>query len=174
MQESYVRDALFLSLNLLGDFESSIAHGLLQRDFDAWQQHIIDGVKNLHRLSLPYHISYESREEIEMQVVSLLYELLYSSGGNPVIPEKIFHERLMDFTPLDNLILYGLSCGVRTPIPRRFGTSDSSQLHRALLRSRIIIKVANDNHIHFRGNLQVDDWSSYLIRSLSIAFPNLV
>ncbi len=174
MQESYVRNALFLCLNLLGDFESSIAHGLLQRDFEAWRQHIIYGAQHLHRLPLPYHIPCESREELELQVLSLLYELLYSSGDNPVNRKKRFHKGLLDLTPLDNLILYGLSCGVRTPIPHRFGTFNPSRLHKAFSRSRIFVKVANDNHIHSASILQVDVWSSYLIRSLPIAFPNLV
>lgn len=47
---------------------------------------IIDTVKHLHRFPLPHHIQYDSRKEIEMQIVSLLYELLHVSGNKSVEP----------------------------------------------------------------------------------------
>lgn len=173
MQESYVQNALFLSLNLLGEFESSIAHEVLKRDFDAWQKQIIDSVEHLHRSPLPHHIRYNSREEIEMQIVALLYELLYLSGNKSVKPMKRFQATLIDLTPLDILILYGICCGVRTPIPCRFGISDPSQLQKALLRSRIFVRVTNTSCIRLAKIKKVDDWILCL-RSLPIAFPDMV
>lgn len=173
VQESYVRNALFLSLNLLGDFESSIAHEVLQRDMDAWRRTIIDCVANMHRLPIPHHITYQSRQDIEIQVVSLLFDLLNTSGGRSN-PNERFREERMNLTPLDILILYGLSFGVRTPTPHRFGAFNPSQLQRALSRSRIFVKVTNDNHIQLATILKVDDWRSNLIKALSIAFPTTV
>lgn len=70
---------------MLGDFESRVAHELIQRDLDDWCQQIMDGIIHLHELSLPSHLQVNNRkdrEEIELHMLSLLCKLYCVSGGD--------------------------------------------------------------------------------------------
>ncbi len=162
---------------MLEDFESPVAHELIQRDLDNWCQQIMNGVKHLHELSLPSHLQVtnpKDREEIELQILSLLRELYCVSGGDLARDRSKFNPGLTDLTPLDNLILYGLAFGIQTPTAQQFGTCDPFELQKALSRSRMFVKVTNLNQIRSATLKRVQEWSSNLNKFLPIAFPDLV
>lgn len=174
VKEAFARNALFLCLNLLGEFESSLAQELLHRDLNDWFRCIIDGVKQLQMLTLPHHLLFTDRKEIELQILSLLREIFCVSGGTIANQQNRFNPGSTDLTPLDIMILYGLTCGVRTATPQQFGTSDLHGIHKALSRSRIFVQVTGDKQIRSANVSEVKKWSSQLKRSLPIAPPNLV
>jgi len=160
---------------LLGEFDSSVACELLRRDFEDWYQHILDGTTRFLWRPLPGHLQHRNRQEIELQVVSLLHELLIVSGGEVTNPNKNrFNPGLTCLTPLDILILYGHAFEVQTPTPQQFGTSNLPALQRALSRSRIFVKVTDQNEIRATAVSAVGEWISDLVESLPIAFPDLV
>ena len=99
-------------------------------------------------LPLPNHLLHVSREEMELQVVSLLHELFIVSGGKVMTPnENTFNPDSTQLTPLDIMILYGFAFEVQTPTPQWFGTSDVSALQKALSRSRIFVQVTKHHQI---------------------------
>jgi len=162
---------------MLGDFESPVAHELIQRDLENWCRQIMNGVKHLHELSLPFHLQVtnrKDREGVELQILSLLRELYCVSGGDLARDRSKFNPGLTDLTPLNNLILYGLACGVQTPTAQQFGTCNPFGLQKALSRSRIFVKVTDLNQIRSATHKSVQEWSSNLSRFLPIAFPDLV
>lgn len=137
----------------------------------------MDGVKYLHELSLPSHLqvnNWKDREEIELHMLSLLRELYCVSGGDLACDRSKSNPDLTDLTPLNNLILYGLVCGVQTPTAQQFGTCNPFGLQKAFSRSRILVKVTGLNQIRLTTLKGVQDWSPNLNRSLPIAFPDLV
>ncbi len=160
-----------LCLNLLGDFKSSVADELLRRDLDVWYQHILIDRKRLHNLPLPSHLQGKSQEDL--QILPLLHELYNISGGTTDQRDR-FNPCLTDVTPLDNLILYGLACGVQTSIAHEFGTCDFAELQEALSRSRMFVQTTGFNRNRATTVTKVAEWSSDLKRSLPIAFPYLV
>jgi len=149
---------------MLGDFESPVAHELIQRDLDNRCQQIMNGVKHLHKLFLPSHLQVtnrKDREEIELQILSLLRELYCVSGGDLTSDRSKSNLGLIDLTPLDNLILYGLACGVQTPTAQQFGTCNPFGLQKAsqgrglLSRSQISTKFARQLSKMFRNGAQI-------------------
>jgi len=135
---------------MLRDFESSVAHELIQRDLEIWCQQIMNDVKHLHELSLSFHlqiINRKDREGVELQILSLLRELYCVSGGDLARDRSKFNLGLTDFTSLNNLILYDLACEVQTPIAQQFGTCNPFELQKALSRSRIFVKITDLNQI---------------------------
>ncbi len=150
LQEVYARNALVICLNMLEDFESSIAHELIQRDLNNWCQQIMNDVKHLHELFLLSHlqvINRKNREEIELQILFLLRELYCVSDGDLTRDRSKFNSGLTDLTSLNNLIPYDLACEVQTPIAQQFGTCDLYELQKVLSRSRIFVKVTDLNQI---------------------------
>ncbi len=110
----------------------------------------MNGVKHLHELSLPFHLQVtnrKNRQEIELQILFLLRELYCVSDGDLTRDRSNFSLGMTDLTPLNNLILYGLACGVQTPTAQQFGTCNSSELQKALSRSRIFVEVTDLNQI---------------------------
>ena len=173
IQENYAWNALLLCLNLLGDFESSVTHELLQRDLNDWYHHIIYDRKQLHKLFLPSHLQKKSLREL--QILPLLRELYDFSGGTVASQQNRFNPCLTDLTPLDNLILYGLACGVRTSIAHHFETCDFTELQKALSRSRMFDQITDVKRIRLITTITgVQEWCSDLKRYLPIAFPKLV
>jgi len=85
-----------------------------------------------------------------------------------------FNPGLTCLTLLDILILYGHAFEVQTPTPQQFRTSNLPALQRALSRSRIFIKVIDQNEIRVTAVSAVGEWISDLVESLPIAFPDLV
>lgn len=138
---------------MLGDFEFSVAHELIQRDLDDWCQQIMDGVKYLHELSLPSHLqvnNWKDQEEIELHMLFLLRKLYCISGGNLACNQSKSNPGLTDLTPWNNLIFYGLVCGVQTLTAQQFGTCNPFGLQKAFPRSRILVKVTGLNQIRLK------------------------
>lgn len=126
---------------------------------------------------LPSHLqvtNQKNREEIELQILSLLRELYCVSGGDLACDRSKFNPGLTDLTSLNNLIFYGLVCGVQMPTAQQFGTCDPFGLQKVLSRSRIFVKVTNLNQIRSATLKDVQEWGSNLNKSLSIAFPDLI
>ena len=137
----------------------------------------MNDVKHLHKRSLSSHlqvINRKDREEIELQILSLLRELYSVSGGDLARDRSKFNPGLTALTPLNNLILYGLACEVQTPTAQQFGACNRFGLQKALLRSRIFVKVTDFKQIRSATLEDVQERSSNLERSLPIAFPNLI
>ena len=176
VKESFARKALVLCLKRLGELKSSVAWELLQRDYEDWYCHILDGSTRLFWRPLPsYILLSNTREEIELEVGSLLHELLIISGAEVTNPYKNrFNPGLTNLTPLDTLILYGHAFEVETPNPRLFGTSDLPALQRALSRSRIFVKVTKQNEICRTAVSDIGNRISLLVEPLPLALPDLV
>ena len=110
----------------------------------------MDDVEHLHKLFLFSHlqvINRKDREEIELHILFLLRELYCVSDGDLARDRSKSNSGLTDLTSLNNLILYGLACGVQTPIAQQFSTCNHSELQKALSRSRIFVKVTDFNQI---------------------------
>jgi hypothetical protein len=174
VKEAYARNALLLCLNLLGEFESSLAQRLLYRDLDDWCRCILQCVGQLHMLPLPHHLPFTDRCQIELQILSLLRELYCISGGTIANQQNRFNPGSTDLTPLDNLILYGLTCAAQTARPRQFGTADLCYLHKTLSRSRLFVQVTGDRQIRWAKVSEVRKWILGLENSLPVTLPKLV
>lgn len=70
-----------------------VACGLLQRGFIKWYQYIVDGSKNLHRLT--WSLPRARREKREPEIHFILCELLYTSGGGSAIMCALRTEALL-------------------------------------------------------------------------------
>jgi hypothetical protein len=111
----------------------------------------MNDVKHLHELFLLFHlqiINRKNREEVELQILSLLRELYCVSDGDLARDRSKFNSGLTDLTSLNNLILYDLACEVQTPTAQQFGTCNPFELQKALSRSRIFVKITDLNQIH--------------------------
>lgn len=69
-----------------------VACGLLQRDFKKWYQYIVDGAKILRRLTLSL-LPRARRERREPEILFILCELLYTSGGGSAI--MLLYEQIL-------------------------------------------------------------------------------
>ncbi len=110
----------------------------------------MNDVKHLHELFLLSHlqvINRKNREEVELQILSLLRELYCVSDDDLARDRSKFNSGLTDLTSLNNLILYDLACEVQTPIAQQFGTCNLFELQKVLSRSRIFVKVTDLNQI---------------------------
>ncbi len=137
----------------------------------------MNDVKHLHELFLLSHlqiINRKNREEVELQIFSLLRELYCVSDDDLTCDWSKFNSDLTDFTSLNNLILYDLVCEVQTSIAQQFDTCNFFELQKALSRSRIFVKITDLNQIHSTTHKDVQKWSSNLSRFLSIAFSDLI
>ena len=174
VKEAFARNALILCLELLGEFVSSRARRVLHRDLDDWCRCILRRVAQLHTLPLPHHLRFTNRRQIELQILSLLRELFCISGGTIANQQNRFNPGSTDLTPLDNMILYGLTFAVETASPQPFGTSDHPSLHKALSRSRLFVRVTCDKQIRSAEVFEVRQWRSELEDSLPVTPPKLV
>lgn len=129
---------------------------------------------NIPRLPIPSHIRFKEREEIDLYILSLLYELLFVSGGQSTNLQQGINPNSTDLTPFDNLTLYGLTLGIQTTdhhaaVPSSSRTRDLARTQGILLASGL----AGVKHIQSATLSDVNAWVQQLGRSL-FAYPDWV
>ena len=107
---------------------------------DTWITKIAQNINDLHSLPLPYHINKE-RQRTRTQMLVLVHHLHQICGGSSQLRQLD-----LGYTPLENLMLYCLVCGVETSIPHQFGAPDVETFWQA----RDLFKVTNGKRIHWR------------------------
>lgn len=161
-------NALFLCL--LGGYDNRVE--LLQLDHQDWCQRILYAQHNWRNLPLPHHLSYISPEDLELQIISLLSELLRVSDGKVVdqqgnpVPGVV-----EDISPRDNLILYNTAFGFRTPTAKPFGVCSRNELQKVLSGSRCFVQVKDRKILRLRPDPDVRDSISCLWTSLKVDYP---
>ncbi len=150
--------------------DPQITREILERDCDTWCGKIIAGASKIDRI--PESIPFESSERsyIGPHVRSLLSELLYISGGTITGSHIRYSPTSSNFTPSDNLTLYGLALDAPTSCPPRFPVREAPQIRDALLRSGL----AGTEQVKSVTEHQVSEWVEQLKRSLPITSPDLV
>lgn len=104
-------------------------------------------------------------------MVFLLCELLRLSGGK-VVRQQYEISQVVDFTSLENLILYGLVFECHVLDPKPFGTLDPRELRKTLARSKLFVRVSKENVISSTVVPDVPDWIMSSKMFLPIGFPD--
>ncbi len=148
---------MFIGLNLLERYDSSLALELLAKDEDDLLQSFRNG-RSLFEATLETEAS--MLEGSELHDISLLRCLLEHSGG---MVECRQHALDPERSISDSVNLFDLLIGIAGT--NRFGSFDSKQMHDALSKSEIF---AGDSDI---STLDTVEWSLQLMSFLPIGFP---
>ncbi len=133
----FKQNALLLCINLVGDPDSDSHQTLLREDPGDWFSKHWTEEEFLHTLKWTAFFWDVTPEQLETQIMLLLLELCRFSHGQTACRQTLSRQPSGDFTPLQNLILYGVAFGVSAPFPKIMGTIDPRTLSEDLPLSHL-------------------------------------
>jgi hypothetical protein len=143
---------VFLSLNLLKDYDTPLVLELLGKDQDELLQAFRKDYTDLF-------VSANAQQSIEFHNISLLRRLFVFSGGRDDLWQRKFDPK---YTVNDNVNLYGSLVGIAGS--NRFGSFDLQAILKALSKSKVF---TNDDIC----TLDIVNLTSQMIAFLPIGFP---
>jgi len=125
---AFKQNALFLCINLVGDPDSDSHKTLLREDPGDWFSKHWTEEEVHHTLEWTAFFWDVTPEQLETQTMLLLLELFRFSLGQTACRQRLSRQPSKDFTPLQNMILYGIAFGVSVPSPKSMGAIDPRTL----------------------------------------------